>query len=129
FLRRCRHRRYNDLRRHATHEPIGEGLRPNVAGAGDPRANARSPRPRPRPGGDRNDATSRRLDPPSAGNSEANDRLYVNRELRGGRILLARTATENPEHYEERDDRHSEDQRKLPTADGPAVTNHARPLQ
>lgn len=28
-------RGYNDLRRRATHEPIGEGLRPNVAGAGD----------------------------------------------------------------------------------------------
>jgi hypothetical protein len=28
-------RGYNDLRRRATHEPIGEGLRPKVAGAGD----------------------------------------------------------------------------------------------
>jgi hypothetical protein len=28
-------RGYNDLRRRATHEPIGEGLRPNVAGGGD----------------------------------------------------------------------------------------------
>jgi hypothetical protein len=28
-------RGYNDLRRRATHEPIGEGLRPSVAGAGD----------------------------------------------------------------------------------------------
>jgi hypothetical protein len=28
-------RGYDDLRRRATHEPIGEGLRPRVAGAGD----------------------------------------------------------------------------------------------
>ena len=28
-------RGYDDLRRRATHEPIGEGLRPKVAGAGD----------------------------------------------------------------------------------------------
>ena len=28
-------RGYNDLRRRATHEPIGEGLRPKVASAGD----------------------------------------------------------------------------------------------
>jgi hypothetical protein len=28
-------RGYDDLRRRATHEPIGEGLRPKVAGVGD----------------------------------------------------------------------------------------------